>query len=53
MINNLDAYNRFLNGRTAWFMLDCVLGTPDIVTRPTPAQIYNILIHCAKDFSER
>lgn len=35
------------------FQVDAILASPEIIMRPTAAEIYNIIINSVKDFLER
>lgn len=41
------------NNSEPLFEIDAILSSNEILMRPTPSEIYNIIIHSAKDFLER
>ncbi|KAG8251739.1 Dynein heavy chain 10, axonemal, partial [Homalodisca vitripennis] len=53
MISNLEKFNRSLNSKSALFSIESVLASPDVVTRPTAYQVYNMIVYCSRDFLDR
>lgn len=53
MISNLEKYNRNLNTKSALFSIECVLSPPEVATRPTAYQVYNMIVFSSRDFLDR
>ncbi|XP_039277456.1 dynein heavy chain 10, axonemal [Nilaparvata lugens] len=50
---NVERFNSFLLGNEALFMIDAVLSVSEVVTKPTVAQVHNMIRQCVIDFFER
>lgn len=50
---NLIEFSNELNSHTPMFQVDAILSSPEILLRPSAAEIYNIVIHSVKDFLDR
>lgn len=51
--NNLNDFLDTLNDDATVFHIDGVLSTPDIISRPTGVETYNIIMQTVNDFLER
>lgn len=52
-LKNLEDFDKSLNSSEALFEIDVVLAIPDVILRPSPTEIHNIIIHTVKDFISR
>lgn len=51
--NNLNGFLNTLNDDATVFHIDGILKTPDIISRPTGVETYNIIMQTVNDFLER
>lgn len=51
--NNLNNFLGILNDDATAFCIDAALSMPDVVSRPTGIEIYNIIMQTVNDFLER
>lgn len=52
-VNNITNFNDKLNGKVPLFQVDIILLEPEPMMRPTPSEIYSIIIRNVKDFLEK
>jgi dynein heavy chain len=50
---NMEQFMKALNQDRTIFQVDAVLSIPDILMRPTAAEVYSIMIHSMQDFLDR
>lgn len=51
--NNLNKFLITLNDDATVFHIDAALSIPDVISRPTAVEIYNIIVQTVNDFLER
>lgn len=51
--NNLNNFLSTLNDDATAFYIDAVLSIPDVISRPTGFEIYNIIMQTVNDFLKR
>ncbi|KAK6624941.1 hypothetical protein RUM44_011805 [Polyplax serrata] len=52
-VRNLLDFDKALNAKEAMFEIAVVLAVPDVIIRPSPPEVHNIIIHSVKDFIEK
>lgn len=50
---NLQKFSETLMQESVMFEVDAILAAPEITMKPSSNEIYNIMVHCVKDFLER
>lgn len=52
-LKNFEDFDKALNSKEAMFEIAVVLAVPDVIIRPSPPEVHNIIIHSVKDFMEK
>ncbi|XP_028981786.1 dynein heavy chain 10, axonemal [Diachasma alloeum] len=52
-VRNLEVLNNLLSGDKVIFQVDAILLASEVVLRPSPSEIYSIILHDVKDLLER
>lgn len=53
ILRNLVEFDKALNAKEAMFEIAVVLAVPDVIIRPSPPEVHNIIIHSVKDLMGR
>ena len=52
-MRNMEVQNKILNSTKPIFQVDAILITSEVVLRPSPSEIYNIICQDVRDLLER
>lgn len=53
MVRNIELLNKILNNTKPIFQVDAILIASEVVLRPSPGEIYNIICQDVRDLLER